>query len=97
MRSKVIVTMLLAVVAAGCGDGEASSSTTRSEATVEQYCAVLAGAHERASEETIELLLDLDYPPARAVLEPIERREVDAEDFQALAEFNDATCGVMFP
>lgn len=96
MRSRVTVAVLLAVLSQGCGDDD-TGGTTEPPATVEEYCAILDGAHERASEETIDMLLDLDFPGARDVLEPIERREVSAEDFQNLADYNLATCGVEFP
>ena len=96
MRFKITVALLFAVICSACGDDDAGGTTT-APATVEQYCAILDGAHERASEETIEMLLDLDFPGATEVLEPIERREVSAEDFQALADYNLATCGVEFP
>ena len=96
MRSKTTVVVLLALLFPGCGDDDAGG-TTEPPATVEEYCAILDGAHQRASEETIDMLLDLDFPGARNVLEPIERREVSAEDFQTLADYNLATCGVEFP
>jgi hypothetical protein len=96
MRSKLVAALALAALCSACGD-DAGTGTTEPPATVEEYCAILAGAHERASEETIDMLLDLDFPGAAAVLEPIERREVSAEDFQALADYNLATCGVEFP
>ena len=96
MRSKITVAVLLSVLSQGCGDDNIGG-TTEAPATVEEYCAVLAGAHERASSETIDMLLDLDFPGAAELLEPIERREVSAEDFQALADYNEVTCGVLFP
>ena len=96
MRARIAVATVLLVVAGACGDDDAGG-TTEPAATVEEYCAILAGSHERGSEETIDMLLELDFPGAAAVLEPIERREVSAEDFQALAEYNQATCGVEFP
>lgn len=96
MKRRKSLVLALTLLVAGCGGG-GESTTTAAAATVEQYCAILAGAHERGSEETMEMLLDLDYPGAADLLGPLERREVDAEDFQAFAEFNEATCGVLWP
>ena len=96
MKRLLAAALAAAAVFACGGDGSQAGSTT-TPPTVEEYCAILTGAQERASEETMEMLFDRPLPEIADLLERLERREVSAEDFQALADFNLTTCGVEFP
>jgi hypothetical protein len=84
---------------AACG-GDGAAPVTIAQPTAEEiaaYCAVLAGAQERPSGETMEMLGDVALPGIADVLDRMLRYAGSGDDVATLGEFNEATCGIRFP
>ena len=98
MRWRGAAFMVIAAVVTGCGhDATGSSSSVAGEPSVDAYCAILDGATERASEETMAMLHDAALPEVADLLDRLARYESSAEDIAELGTFNEATCGVRWP
>lgn len=89
--------MVAATITACADDGTASSTTAVEESPVDRYCAVVADATERGSEETMALLHDAALPEVADLLDRLARYESSTDDFVALGTFNEAMCGVHWP
>ena len=91
--------VLAAALLATCGDDGAATTTTsrpRVEA-VAQYCGVLEGAGDRASGDTMQALGAVALPEIADLIEGLLRYQSSGDDYTALGDFNEATCGIRFP
>lgn len=93
------VALLCIAVLGGCGDDAAPPGTTAAASAddIASYCAVLEGAPERSSEETMAMLGEVALPDIADVIDRMLRYAGSGDDVTALADFNETTCGVRFP